>query len=249
MAFVFVLGCAATAPPPAAHVRRPTPANGLIIAETVPPEGKDILAGTVVRAVVAYAFDQVKPGNDRLSLVFKTRGGKTWEPRQVDLIQSRGEVTFELPADEVLQQTSLVRPFQMLAVRDRGPGVDRAAQASATVFFYAARTPDGKHSGSLHLLPPNVGKGQLAMDPFQDPDHRPPLPPGFKGTGPVWGLYKICVDDEGDVFHISALKSAGSAVDLRWLQIVRRWKHRPYTVDGTAVPFAYPLRIEVRPGS
>jgi hypothetical protein len=42
------------------------------------------------------------------------------------------------------------------------------------------------------------------------------------------------------------LKSADALVDPEWIAVVKRWTYRPYQLNGRAVPFCHPARIEVQ---
>ena len=64
--------------------------------------------------VADYALDDFAPGKDRITLVFKGVGDKTWEPGEFLLRQARGRVTFEVTGKQLLEERSLVRPVQML---------------------------------------------------------------------------------------------------------------------------------------
>ncbi len=96
------------------------------------------------------------------------------------------------------------------------------------------------------LLPPNVGSGQRLSD-LNDPRFRPSLPPQLKRAGMiVWGLYRICVAVDGHVDNVKVIKSADNLVDDRWVALIRSWAYKPYSIEGRAVPFCHPMRIEAR---
>jgi hypothetical protein len=96
------------------------------------------------------------------------------------------------------------------------------------------------------MLPPNVGVGQRITD-VNDPRFRPSLPRAMKIAGAsAWGLYRICVGPDGTVKDVKVLKSADALVDPEWIAVVKRWTYRPYQLNGRAVPFCHPARIEVQ---
>jgi hypothetical protein len=241
-------GCAARAPAPTPISKVDDSGPRLAIVETSPPRGSEIDALTQVRLVAEYSLTELQPGKDRITLVLKTAGGKTWEPAKSLLTKSQGRVAFELPGAELLKQPSLARPFQVLLVLDRADAADgpRMLKASEVVSFLAARTSENPLP-SVNILPPSVGWAQLLSDPIHDPRYRPRLPPELDIAGArVWGLFKMCVDTSGAVYEVTALKSAHPAVDAQWMTLLRTYRHRPYFISRVAVPYCYPIRLEVR---
>jgi hypothetical protein len=96
------------------------------------------------------------------------------------------------------------------------------------------------------MLSPNVGVGQRLSD-ISEPRFRPQLPPSLTAIGAVvWGLFRICVTNGGRVKNVDVLKSADPLVDDAWIEVIRRWEYRPYSVAGRPVPFCHATRIEVR---
>jgi len=97
------------------------------------------------------------------------------------------------------------------------------------------------------LLPPRVGSGQLISDVLNDPRYRPSLPAQLNRAGMVvWGLFKICVSIDGRVTDVKVVKSADALVDGSWIEKIRTWQYRPYSINGRPVPYCYPMRLEVR---
>jgi protein TonB len=97
------------------------------------------------------------------------------------------------------------------------------------------------------LLPPRVGAGQLISDVLHDPRYTPTLPPQLNRAGMVvWGLYKICVSIGGQVTDVKVVKPADALVDGPWIQKIKTWQYRPYSINGRPVPYCYPMRLEVR---
>jgi hypothetical protein len=99
------------------------------------------------------------------------------------------------------------------------------------------------------MLPPNVGTGQRISD-VTDPRFRPSLPGTLSRSGMMlWGLFRICVGADGHVTDVKVLKSADPMVDGEWINVIRRWEYRPFSIEGRAVPFCHASRIEVRGSS
>ena len=42
------------------------------------------------------------------------------------------------------------------------------------------------------------------------------------------------------------IKAADPLVNDDWMAKIKLWKYKPYSVNGRAVPFCHPARIEVR---
>jgi protein TonB len=96
------------------------------------------------------------------------------------------------------------------------------------------------------MVAPNVGTGQRITD-ITDPRYKPGLPPQLNRAGMMlWGMFKICVSAEGHVSDVKIIKAADPLVDNEWIAKIKLWQYRPYTVNGRAVPFCHPARIEVR---
>jgi hypothetical protein len=95
--------------------------------------------------------------------------------------------------------------------------------------------------------PKTVVAGRRLTDATALP-HKPTLPKEINRAGiVVWGLYKVCVSTEGNVKSVSVIKTAlPGGMDAHWIARMENWKYAPYSVDGKAVPFCHPARIEVR---
>jgi hypothetical protein len=234
-------GCATTGPDPSAKVA---------IVTTFPGRGSKIEAGTKLRVVGDYALEDFSPGKDRITLVFKTAGGRTWEPQERVLDKAKGRVIFEIDGADLLKEASLVRPLQIMLAIDRreSPENVRILRASEVAVLDADQSEaDQTRLRNAKLLPPQVGKGQLLTDVANDPRYKPTLPKELKSLGNVvvWGIYKVCVDNDGGVFGVSTVKSAHRLVDADWMARIRHYRHRPYSINGVPVPYCYPLRLEV----
>jgi protein TonB len=96
------------------------------------------------------------------------------------------------------------------------------------------------------MLAPNIGTGQLAINAQVDP-YKVGLPPVLKRPGSsFWGLYKICVSEQGTVKDVKMVKSADPLVDNDWMNKIKTmWKYKPYSINGRSVPFCYTLRLQV----
>jgi hypothetical protein len=236
----------ATAPSVAKPTLADGPATKLAITTTPAPE-TEIDADTKLRVVGEYSVPDFKAGKDRITIVFKTAGGKTWEPAKYLLTKAQGRVTFDLQGADLLKESSLVRPFQVVLVLDRGEGADaRTLKASETVPFPAKRTADSPRP-AVNILPPQIGAAQLVSDMKNDARYQPKLPAVLDVPGQSYfALYKVCVDTDGAVYSVKTLKGANPAVDGDWLALVRTLRHKPYTINGGPVPYCYPLRLGVR---
>lgn len=100
-------------------------------------------------------------------------------------------------------------------------------------------TPDGGPAdprASHHLLTPDLGHGQL-LTPI-----RQLLPEDLKRRSFV-GVFKVCVTPAGEVESALALKSPGPENEGDLIAAIRRWKYRPYRINGAPVAFCYPVRL------
>jgi protein TonB len=95
------------------------------------------------------------------------------------------------------------------------------------------------------FLPPNVAKGQLAIDPQQD-QYRAKMPPALAKAGmTLWAMLKVCVKQDGNVDEVKILKGADPTLDPNIIGVIRTWRYKPYTVDGRPVPFCTNVRYEI----
>jgi protein TonB len=96
------------------------------------------------------------------------------------------------------------------------------------------------------MVAPNVGTGMRISD-LSDPRYKPGLPPQLNRAGMMfWGLFKICVSASGHVTDVKIVKGADPLIDPDWVNKIKLWQYRPYTLNGRPVPFCHPARIEVR---
>jgi hypothetical protein len=95
------------------------------------------------------------------------------------------------------------------------------------------------------MLAPNVGGKRLRTDITKDP-YRPHMPPDMNRSGfLIWGLFKVCVDSTGAVTRVSTMKSADVQADAQWMALIRTWRYQPYELDGRAIAFCHPMRLQV----
>ena len=110
-----------------------------------------------------------------------------------------------------------------------------AAESLLRTTFYGHETFPSK------FLAPNIGAGQ------KQAGDDPPFPPSLRRAGAVYHvLAKICVTTTGTVDKVSILKGADPSLDDGVLRIVKGWRYRPYTANGTPIPFCYPMNFEFR---
>ena len=90
---------------------------------------------------------------------------------------------------------------------------------------------------------------RLAVDANQPP-YKPTLPAELNVAGNViWGQFRVCANETGDVSGVDILTSAAPQVDTRWVETIRSWKYQPHVVEGRATPFCYKLRLQVQGGA
>jgi hypothetical protein len=225
-------GCATTG-------RELDPSVRVTISETTPAPGARLDGKSVVRVVANYSLAKVEPGKDQIRVAFKTVDGHSVEPSHYVLSKSRGQVTFEVACKQLLWM-GLEQPLKMYLVLDRweGPGSRRALAISKVVTFDAQLAK---------FLPPGVGKDLLLTDVRNDRRYKSRFLPKLDRPGMVVsGMFKLCVDEDGQMFSVNVLKSADPFVDADWMALMHTWQHRPYTIGGRPVPYCYPMRLEVR---
>jgi outer membrane biosynthesis protein TonB len=102
----------------------------------------------------------------------------------------------------------------------------------------------GPKTETIPTLPPNVGKGFLAIDP-QLPQYRPRMPPGYAGRT-VSALLRVCTDRNGNVVEVKVLKGYDPSVDAAFVSALRSWRYSPFKVDGRPVPFCTNVAYSVQ---
>jgi len=102
----------------------------------------------------------------------------------------------------------------------------------------------GPRTETIPTLPPNVGKGFLAIDP-QLPQYRPRMPPGYSGRT-VSALLRVCTDREGNVVEVKVLKGYDPSVDAAFVSALRTWRYSPFKVEGRPVPFCTNVAYSVQ---
>jgi len=95
------------------------------------------------------------------------------------------------------------------------------------------------------MLPPQIGRMQLLIDPNRDPYKVELPPPLARGGMAFFAVLRMCVSAEGAVTEVRILRGADPAIDPQIPTVLRRWKYRPYTIDGKPTPFCYMLRYEI----
>jgi protein TonB len=95
------------------------------------------------------------------------------------------------------------------------------------------------------LLPPQIGGKQLLIDPNSEA-YKVRLPPPLAREGMAFfAVLRVCVSAGGDVTDVKILRGADPAIDPQIPTVIRRWRYRPYTLDGKPVAFCYMLRYEI----
>lgn len=235
---LLLVGCGSPAKAPAARIS---------LAETQ-------ASGTTLRLVVDHTVGEFQQGRDHVAVIVEVADGTRREPARRLLTAGTGRESFEVSARDLPGGR-----LRLYAVLDRWDPAGAPRVLATTESWSVDSTvgrplppapvaePSPPSAPAEKFLPPSVGRGQILSDVQQGP-HRPRLPPQLERAGVrVWGLFKVCVDTEGRVSRVQVLKSADPIVDGPWQETIRRWRHRPYLINGTAVAFCYPLRLEVGP--
>jgi protein TonB len=103
--------------------------------------------------------------------------------------------------------------------------------------------PPPQETGPKELL--QLPRGLLLIDPNDD-EYRVKLPRGLdRGGIKFTARLRICVSAQGTVTDVKILQGADPAIDPQFPVVLRRWRYRPFTVDGRAVPFCYPIQYEL----
>jgi TonB family protein len=98
------------------------------------------------------------------------------------------------------------------------------------------------------LVVSKVGHARLAVNTSQDP-YRPRLPKAMQHIDRSFeASVAICVNAAGNVSSVKIIDSADSAIDRPISSTIARWRYQPMMENGRAVPFCYPLRIQLTGG-
>jgi protein TonB len=154
---------------------------------------------------------------------------------------------------KVVKPTEIVqpKPNQIVQPKEKPPepeeeddGVEGGVEggvAGGTVGGVVGSTGQGPV-----MLPPNIGTGQRLTELRSGDPLTPSLPPQLNRAGmTLWGLFKVCVSAQGTVSGVTVMKPADPLVDNDWIGKIKQWKYKPYSVNGRAVPFCSPVRVQV----
>jgi hypothetical protein len=98
------------------------------------------------------------------------------------------------------------------------------------------------------FLPPNVARGQLAIDP-QAEQYRAHLPAIVQRSGmALAALMKVCVDRNGAVVEVKMLRGVSSEIDAAFISAIRTWRYKPFMVGDHTVPFCTSVHYQVSNG-
>ncbi|HEY8947044.1 MAG TPA: protein kinase, partial [Polyangiaceae bacterium] len=98
------------------------------------------------------------------------------------------------------------------------------------------------------LVVSKVGHARLAVNTSQDP-YRPRLPKAMQHLDRSFETsVAICVSAAGNVTSVKIIDSADPAIDRPVSSTIARWRYQPMMENGRAVPFCYPLRIQLTGG-
>jgi hypothetical protein len=107
----------------------------------------------------------------------------------------------------------------------------------------AACASTGSSAEAPMQVPTFVGNANRLTDEG-DSQHWPSPPAGVHE--PVSRSFEICVDRQGVVSSVQAKGPVDARVDTDWVTKMKSWKHAVHKVDGRAVPYCYPIRLQVR---
>ena len=98
------------------------------------------------------------------------------------------------------------------------------------------------------MLGAKIAHLQLLINPDVDP-YKVQLPPALerltRAGAQVSAIVRVCVSAHGDVTDVKVLRGADPAIDPQIPVVLRRWRYRPYQVDGRAEAFCYNFRYEI----
>lgn len=98
------------------------------------------------------------------------------------------------------------------------------------------------------VLSEQQGAALLVVDVTKDP-FRLRATAGIERGMAVSGAFSICVAEDGQVAKVKAMRTQGTgddATDAAWISTMKRWRYRPYLVDGVATRFCTNTRPRVR---
>jgi hypothetical protein len=122
------------------------------------------------------------------------------------------------------------------------------SEAAEPAAALEAPAPDaGAGAKGPVMVASGVAVGYRLTDATKAP-YKVGLPKELNVAGAVyWGLFKICVADTGEVKGVGVMRSTGqpALLDGPWIQTMKTWRYKPYSVNGRPVPFCHPLRMQV----
>lgn len=94
-------------------------------------------------------------------------------------------------------------------------------------------------------LASRLGHALLAIDPNAG-RYRVTLPHGVaRAQENHRAVVRMCVTPQGRVSSVTILRSAGDVVDARIVNVLSRWRYRPWRQNGQAEPFCYAFQYEL----
>ncbi len=122
-------------------------------------------------------------------------------------------------AREVLSSTRLAQP-QRLRPTDGKRWADPAHAGLSKELILPPAT-------AAYNSNPKVVVAGARLTDINAPAHKPTLPKEINRAGiVVWGLYMVCVTNEGDVHAISVIKSdLPGGMDAHWISKIETWKY------------------------
>ena len=200
---------------------------------------------------VAYSFWYV----DELPLpaVTVTLAGAPPPPPPPPARRSSGKVrpkTIETPKPQLVQPKEHPKPAEEKPAPDEKD--DPHGQEGGEKGGVAGGVQGGVVGAPVPATPKMLGAKvahlQLLINPNVDP-YKVQLPPALErltnSGAQVSAIVRVCVSAQGDVTEVKVLRGADPAIDPQIPVVLRRWRYRPYQVDGRAEPFCYNFRYEV----
>lgn len=98
------------------------------------------------------------------------------------------------------------------------------------------------------MLGAKIAHLQLLINPDVDP-YKVQLPAALerltRSGAQVSAIVRVCVSTQGEVTDVKVLRGADPAIDPQIPVVLRRWRYRPYQVDGRPEAFCYNFRYEI----
>jgi protein TonB len=98
------------------------------------------------------------------------------------------------------------------------------------------KPPPEKKKGPA-MVSSTIGRKHLLIN-VNSPRYKPKVPRGLRNRK-ISALVLICANAKGQVTTVRVKKGSGTPVDAQLPSVMRRWRYKPVTRDGTPIPFCY----------